>query len=124
MSDDRGDAALSFLGRPLPAAFERVVVTIEPGASRAYDEDEWRDAIVVVELGDIDLECTQGGRRRFTAGNVLWFDGLPVRAVHNPGADAAVVVAIRRARRSAFSSITMEDSATLTLENDRAVTPP
>ena len=50
--------------------FDRRAVTIAPGRSRAYDEHEWRDAIVVIERG----------------------------AIHNPGREPAVLAAIRRRR--------------------------
>lgn len=76
--------------------FDRRAVTIAAGRSRAYDEHEWRDAVVVVERGYIELEGARGSRLRFLRGDVLWLQGLPLRAIHNPGRETAVLVAIRR----------------------------
>jgi Cupin domain len=90
------DGRLPFLGGRLPAAFERRSVVVPPGDSRPYDRTEWQGAIVVVEHGTVELECVRGGRRRFERGDVLWLDGLPLRALHNPGEQDAVLVAIAR----------------------------
>jgi hypothetical protein len=79
-------------------SFERRTVTLDAGSSRPYDPAEWFDALVVVEQGEVDLECHAGGRARFKRGDVLWFTGLPLCALHNPGPDAAVLVAISRVR--------------------------
>ncbi|HEX2300838.1 MAG TPA: hypothetical protein VHH34_20410 [Pseudonocardiaceae bacterium] len=87
---------LSFLFRRLGPTFERRVIVVAPGASRAYHETEWRDALVVVEHGEIELERTAGGFRRFGCGEVLCLAGLPLRALHNRGAEPAVLVAVSR----------------------------
>jgi hypothetical protein len=88
----------SFLGRPLGPSFRATVVTLEPGATRVYDESEWQDALVIVESGTIDLECRAGGRLRFCAGAVLCFTGLGLRALHNAGGASVVLVAVSRRR--------------------------
>jgi hypothetical protein len=87
---------LSFLGRHLPPSFERRVIIIAPGDALVYDPAEWRDAIVVVEDGQIELECLDGSRHCFGRGDILWLDGLPLRALHNPGPKLAVLVAVSR----------------------------
>ena len=87
---------LSFLGRPLPASFERRVVILGPGDALVYDPAEWRDAIIVVEAGQIELECRDGSRQYFGRGDILWLDGLPLRALHNPGPNLAVLTAVSR----------------------------
>jgi hypothetical protein len=74
------------------------VVSVPPGASRAYVEDEWRDAVVYVERGAIELRDGYGNRRRFDVGSVLWLVGLSLRTLHNPGAEEAVLVAVSRRR--------------------------
>lgn len=99
MSDAGGDR-LSFLGRRLPAAFEAREIAVSPGHERAYDEAEWRDALVVVERGEIELECSGGARQRLERGAVVWLTGLPVRALHNRGSEVAVLVAVSRRRRT------------------------
>jgi hypothetical protein len=96
MDDGGGGDRLSFLGRRIPPAFELRVVAVAPGRDRAYREAEWRDAIVIVERGQIELESSRGGRRCFGRGDVLWLIGLPLRALHNPGRAPALLVAISR----------------------------
>jgi hypothetical protein len=89
---------LSFLGRPLAPGFVLRVVVVAPGAQRAYDEDEWRDAIVVVEWGEIVLEPRAGRSYCFERGDVLWLQGLALRALRNRGREPAVLVAVARRR--------------------------
>jgi hypothetical protein len=79
-------------------SFERRTVIVAPGAERPYDPAEWFDALVVVERGEVDLECRAGGLARFRQGDTLWFTGLPLRALRNPGPEAVVLVAISRSR--------------------------
>ena len=89
---------LSFIDRPLPAAFELKVVALAPGDERAYDEAEWRGALVVVERGEVELECLAGYRLRCGAGAVLWLVGLPLRALHNHGPETALLAAVSKRR--------------------------
>ena len=83
--------------------FHRRVVSVPPGRARDYDEADWRDALVVVVRGEIELEARSGGRERFGRGAILSLAGLPLRALHNRGAVPAELLAIRRrrARRAA-----------------------
>lgn len=90
------DGPISFRDRHLGSRFSRRVVTIEPGRARPYDADEWLDALVVVEQGELHVECRAGRFRTFGRGAVLCLTGLPLRALHNRGAEPAVLVAVRR----------------------------
>lgn len=72
------------------------VVTVPPGRARAYDEADWRDALVLVERGEIELESLAGGCASFRRGDVLWLVGLPLRALHNRGRKPALLVALSR----------------------------
>ncbi|GGM62570.1 hypothetical protein GCM10010106_05700 [Thermopolyspora flexuosa] len=96
---DDGSLPPHFLGAGLPASFRRRIVTIGPHGHRRYDESEWRDAIVVVGRGHVDVLCSDESVLRFGEGDVLCLAGLPVRVLCNPGADDTVLVAIRRRRR-------------------------
>jgi quercetin dioxygenase-like cupin family protein len=87
------------LGRRLPEEFDVRRIVVAPGAERPYDESEWEDALVVVESGGVELECTGGKRRGFRRGDVLWLIGLPLRALHNRGAVPTVLVAVSRLRK-------------------------
>ncbi|WP_181782576.1 hypothetical protein [Pseudonocardia pini] len=80
----------------VPRRFGRRRIEIHAGESRPHVEDEWRGVLVLVEEGEIELRCTLGGRRRFGRGSVLWFTGLDLREVHNPGVDPAVIVGVSR----------------------------
>jgi hypothetical protein len=90
---------LSFLDRALSPAFQLRVVRIPAGGEHAYAEQEWLGAIVVVERGQIDIECLAGGGRRFETGAVLFLVGLPLRALVNRGLEEAVLSAVSRRRR-------------------------
>ncbi|GAA2771581.1 hypothetical protein [Nonomuraea dietziae] len=92
---DEGEP-ISFLGRRLPAAFELHVVVVAPGGVHAYDGAEWRDAIVLVEHGVIELVYSAGGGRVCETGDVMWLDGLPVRAMRNTRDEPVVLVAVSR----------------------------
>src|SRR5438067_8903185 len=91
---------------PLPPSFRRMVTVLAPGGERLYDEADWRDALVVVRRGEIDLECLAGGRRTFREGDVLVLAGLSLRALHNRGTEPAVLVAVSRAVNDEFRAAT------------------
>lgn len=74
-------------------------MAIEPGQSRPHDDAEWRDAIVLVERGELEVECHGGSRQLFVRGDVLWLAGLSVRALHNRGRQPVVLHAVRRRAR-------------------------
>ena len=72
------------------------VVAVAPGDERPYDEDEWRDALVLVRSGEIELRGVSGASRSFGRGDLLYLEGVPLRALHNPGTEPAVLVAVSR----------------------------
>ena len=72
-------------------------MAVAPGRARAYDDAEWRGALVIVERGAIELEAVGGSLHRFARGDVLWLAGLALHALHNRGREQAVLVAITRA---------------------------
>jgi hypothetical protein len=80
--------------------FDVRAVAIWPGAERAYDRDEWRDALVFVRRGEIELECLTGERRSFESGHIFWLANLPLRALHNPGDRPALLLVVSRVVRS------------------------
>jgi quercetin dioxygenase-like cupin family protein len=80
----------------LPASFERRDLVLAPGETRAFEEADWADALVVVETGEVELESRHGSRRRFRAGDVLWLTGLELHRLHNRGAEPAVLLAVSR----------------------------
>jgi hypothetical protein len=78
--------------------FSVTVVTIPPGGERIFDEREWRDALVILVRGEIALASIDGGYLRLSRGAALWLAGLSLRALQNPGAGVARLVAISRRR--------------------------
>ena len=78
--------------------FELRTVSLAPGGERPYDADEWRDALVVVGRGRVELESRGGRRHAFGRGETLWLGGMPLRAVCNPGRETAVLIAVSRRR--------------------------
>jgi predicted dithiol-disulfide oxidoreductase (DUF899 family) len=71
-------------------------VAMEAGAARIYNEAEWRDALVLVTRGEIELEAVGGEACRFGRGSVLCLDGLPLRALRSRGTEPAVLVTVSR----------------------------
>jgi quercetin dioxygenase-like cupin family protein len=96
MDDGGGGGRLSLLDRRLPPPFRLRTVALAPGRELAFDEAEWRDALVVVERGEIELECPDGSRERFGRGDVLCLVGVALRALRNPGGEAVLLVAVSR----------------------------
>jgi hypothetical protein len=79
-------------------AFELRVTVVAPGDAHAYRDTDWRDALVLVESGEIELECVGGGREVFGCGAVICLNGLPLRALRNRGHEPARLVAVSRSR--------------------------
>ena len=77
-------------------AFTRRAVTVAPGVRRPFYPAEWRDALVLLRAGTIELESRGGTSARLTAGDLFWLDGVALQALHNPGAEEAVLVAVAR----------------------------
>jgi quercetin dioxygenase-like cupin family protein len=94
VGDDEAGLLLSGGG----SRFRRRTVVLGPGESRPSGDAEWRDAVVVVERGDVELECSAGGRRRFSGGAVLWLAGIDLRVLHNVGDDTVVLLVVSRRR--------------------------
>ncbi len=83
----------------LPSArITRREVTVPIGTRMEFVDAEWRGALIIVERGEIDLCCSRGGSRRFTTGAVLFFDGLDLVALRNPGLVDTLLVAVSRRR--------------------------
>jgi hypothetical protein len=78
--------------------FRRRQLELAPGENVCTDTGAWRSAIAFLENGEIELECSAGGRSRFVAGAVLCFQP-PVRFVRNSGDEPARLIMISRRRR-------------------------
>jgi hypothetical protein len=73
-------------------------VALRPGRTIAYDEEEWRGALVTVESGELELEMLCGRSAFFQEGDVLWLQGLPLANLRNRGHEPTVLVAATRTR--------------------------
>jgi hypothetical protein len=87
---------LGLLNRTTLRAFEVRIVVIPGGHQLPFDDRQWQDSLVEVECGDILLRLRDGRTLLCTAGDVLTFAGLPIRALHNPFRECAALVAISR----------------------------
>ena len=76
--------------------FEVRSVSVEAGIDRIYNEAEWRDALVLVARGEIELQAIDGDVRCFGCGSVLCLAGLPLRALRSRGTEPALLVAVSR----------------------------
>lgn len=94
-----GDEELNLksLGRD-SSHFLRRVIELAPGEELQVDARIWRDAIVFLEIGEVELTCVAGECRRFATGATLCL-AAPVRVVRNCGADGARLLAISRRTR-------------------------
>jgi uncharacterized cupin superfamily protein len=79
-----------------PPGFEIRAVEVEARGHRIYHADEWRDALVALARGEIELECVDGERRSLERGDIFWLADLPLRALHNPGDGPALLLAVSR----------------------------
>ena len=79
--------------------FRRRVIELAPDEELGIDPDAWRDAIVFLETGEVELECVAGECRRFVAGAVLCL-APPVRVIRNCGGDRVRLISISRRKPS------------------------
>jgi hypothetical protein len=82
---------------PLPHGFSRRVVRAEPGLELGLDAWHIPGCIVVVEEGEVELECRSGTRRRFGRGSMIPIGRLPIARVRSVGPGPLVLVAVSRA---------------------------
>lgn len=93
---DARSSPLSFIGKPPSAAFDFRHIALASGFERPCGQDEWKDTLVVVERGAVDLVCANGAWARFERGDVLCLCRVSLLLLRNPGRDAAVLSAVSR----------------------------
>jgi mannose-6-phosphate isomerase-like protein (cupin superfamily) len=86
---------------PLPAGFSRRVLRVAPGHELDLEASGVRDAIVVVEQGEAELECRSGTRRRFGRGSMMPIARLRIAHLRSVGPGPLVLVAVTRGQRRA-----------------------
>ena len=92
-----GEDRLSFLGTHCPGRFRLRTTVLEPGEELPFRPADWDDALVVVETGELEIECGSGAVAGFREGAVLEFAGLTPRCLRNPGDGPLVLSALSRA---------------------------
>jgi hypothetical protein len=95
MIESAGDALFR---DPLPETFRRRVFRIPPGSELALEPGRQPDAIVVVEQGELELECRAGTCRRFARGSMIPLACPPVSRLRSAGPGPLVLVAVWRTR--------------------------
>jgi hypothetical protein len=88
------DASRERLSIDALAGWETEVLA--PGECLSNIDGEWDDRLIVVEDGEIELECRAGARARFVRGDVLFVAGLSVCLIRNPGRVSAVLGTVWR----------------------------
>ena len=78
------------------AVCEKRIVELAAGATLRYEPSEWRDTILFVLAGEVEIECVDGERRGFTRGAALVLSPLPIRTIRNPSRRPARLLAISR----------------------------
>ena len=95
MNDD-DEVDLDRLACTASAACEKRVVELAAEATLRYEPSEWRDTIVFVLTGEVEIECVDGERRCFKRGATLVFSPLPIRTIRNRATRPARLLAISR----------------------------
>lgn len=72
-------------------------VRIQARGERRYCADDWRDALVIVQDGVLELVSVGGARRTFGLGSILFLANLRLRSLRNPGAVPTLLSAVTRA---------------------------
>lgn len=87
---------LSFLGTCPPKSFRLRTVTLQPGEALGYQAADWVDTLVVVEVGELEVECRSGTCASFLEGAILVFTELEPSGIRNGGNGPLVLSALSR----------------------------
>lgn len=75
--------------------FSKEFVELAPGEALRVDPARWQDAIVFVERGEIELECTSGECRSFARTSIVCLSPV-IRLLRCRGDEPVRLVAISR----------------------------
>ena len=84
---------------PVPSWVARREVHLAAGVTLSAEEEPWREELVTVEQGSIDVIERCGRVVHVATGAVLTLDGVPFAAVRCTSAEPAILVAVRRRPR-------------------------
>ena len=83
------------LERACRTAQARVAV-LPAGEPEPYDEELWRDSLVLVQSGQLRMTCLTGAHAVFGAGSVVHLRGLSLSTIGADGDADAVLLVISR----------------------------
>jgi hypothetical protein len=89
---------LSFLGARYPRNFRLRTLILQPRDAIDCQQADWADTLVLVEQGDLEIECRSGARACFPEGAILVFAGLALRRLRNSSTRPLVLSALSRIR--------------------------
>jgi hypothetical protein len=92
--ESAGDALFR---NPLPSGFSRRVFRVATGLEVDLGARGVLDAIVLVEEGEIELECRAGMRRRFGRGSIIPITRPPVAHARSVGSRPLLLLSVSRA---------------------------
>lgn len=78
-----GADPISFFGSQCARSAVVRALILQPHDAIDYNEADWIDTLVIVERGELEVECRTGRRAVFGEGAVLAFVGLSVRRLRN-----------------------------------------
>jgi hypothetical protein len=113
MTTDESVGDVLFRG-PLPPGFSRRVFHVAPGLELGLEPGGLPDAIVVVEQGELELECRAGTCRRFPPGSMIPIARLPVSHLRSVGPGPLVLIAVSRAGTGPMSFSATSDRTAMT----------
>jgi hypothetical protein len=93
-----GADRISLLGARRPKRFRLRTLILQPLDAIDYHPADWLGTFVVVERGELEVECRRGGRARFREGAVLVFAGLALQRLRNASRLPLVLSALSRIR--------------------------
>jgi hypothetical protein len=93
---DDGELDLERLACTPSTTCRKRIVELAAESTLSYQPSQWRDTIVFVLAGEVEIECIDGERRCFNRGATLVFSLLQIRTIRNPAAEPARLLAISR----------------------------
>jgi hypothetical protein len=89
---------VSFVGARCPASLLLRTLILQPRDTIDYQRADWVDTLVVVERGELEIECRSGARAHFHEGALVVFAGLTLRRLRNSSSKPLVLSALSRRR--------------------------
>jgi hypothetical protein len=93
---------------PPPTGFSQRVLRVASGFELNLETACLHKAIVLVERGELEVECRAGARRRFGCGSMIAIAGVPIAHLRSVGADPLVLLAVSRTSHRATDEFLRE----------------